>query len=102
MQWKLKFKVPIGYVWRVEKHVDSLEIYVKKPEEKEWKGVVIEKESWIQVDEGIYVFVNHDFEEFSVVCQGKGVKVPVASIIYVLLANKDKLYVADLGVVEDR
>jgi hypothetical protein len=49
VQWKLKFKVPVGFTWRVERHIDSLDIYVKKPEEKEWKEVVVEKElleSW--------------------------------------------------------
>jgi hypothetical protein len=49
VQWKLKFKVPVGFTWRVERHIDSLEIRVKKPEEKEWKEVVVEKEvleSW--------------------------------------------------------
>jgi hypothetical protein len=47
--WKLKYKVPIGFTWRVEKHIDSLDIYVKRPEEKEWEGVIVEKElvnSW--------------------------------------------------------
>jgi hypothetical protein len=49
MKWSLKFKVPIGFTWRVEKHINSLTIYVKKPEAKEWEEVVIEKElvnSW--------------------------------------------------------
>jgi hypothetical protein len=59
-----------------------------------------EKEERIQVDENTYVLINHDFEEFSVVCQEKSVIIPVSSIIYVLLADKDKLYVADLDVVE--
>jgi hypothetical protein len=46
---KFKFKVPIGFTWRVEKHINSLAIYVKKPEAKEWEEAVIEKElvnSW--------------------------------------------------------
>jgi hypothetical protein len=67
-----------------------------------------EKEHWIQVGENIYVLVNHDLEEFEVFCydgaQEKSVKIPIASIIYVLVADKDidksKLYVVDLGVVE--
>jgi hypothetical protein len=59
-----------------------------------------EKEERVQVDENTYVLINHDFEEFSVVCQEKSVKIPVSSIIYVLKADKDKLYIADLGVVE--
>jgi hypothetical protein len=63
-----------------------------------------EKEHQINVGENVYTIVNHDFEVFEVVCQGKSVKIPIASIIYVLLADKDidktKLYVADLDVVE--
>jgi len=67
-----------------------------------------EKEHWIRVGENIYVLVNHDFEEFEVLCydgaQEKSVKIPVPSIIYVLLAEKDvdssKLYIAGLDVVE--
>jgi len=63
-----------------------------------------EKEHRINVGENVYAIVNHDFEVFGVVCQGKSVKIPIASIIYVLKADKDivksKLYVVDLDVVE--
>jgi hypothetical protein len=64
------------------------------------------EENWMQVDRGVYVIINHDLEEFEVFCSDaqKSAKIPVASIIYVLLADKDidksKLYVVDLGVVE--
>jgi len=69
---------------------------------------VEEKEHWEQVDRGVYVLVNYDFEEFRIFCynngQEKSVKIPVSSIIYVLKTDKDidksKLYVVDLGVVE--
>jgi hypothetical protein len=47
--WKLKYKVPIGFVFTIQKHVDNLEIRVKKPEENEWKEAIVEKElvqSW--------------------------------------------------------
>jgi len=64
------------------------------------------EENWMQVDRDVYVIINHDLEEFEVFCSDaqKSAKIPVASIIYVLLADKDidknKLYVVDLDVVE--
>jgi len=47
--WKLKYKVPVGFTYAIQKHIDNIEIKVKKPEEKEWKEVIVEKElleSW--------------------------------------------------------
>ena len=49
MMWKIKYKVPVGFVWTVQKHIDSLEIQVKKPEENVWREAIVEKElleSW--------------------------------------------------------
>jgi hypothetical protein len=47
--WKLKYKVPVGFTFTIQKHIDNIEIQVKKPEESEWKEAIIEKElleSW--------------------------------------------------------
>jgi hypothetical protein len=47
--WKLKYKVPVGFTWWVEKHIDSLDIYVKKPDTEKWEEAIVEKElvnSW--------------------------------------------------------
>ena len=49
--WKLRYKVPIGFTYTVRRHIDNIEIKVKKPEEKEeeWREAIVEKElleSW--------------------------------------------------------
>jgi hypothetical protein len=47
--WKLKYKVPVGFTYTIQKHIDSIEIKVKKPKENVWEEATIEKElleSW--------------------------------------------------------
>jgi hypothetical protein len=49
MKCVLKYKVPVGFEFWLEKSIDSLEIYVKKPNEEAWKEAIVEKkviESW--------------------------------------------------------
>jgi len=42
--WKLKYKVPVGFTYTIQKHIDNIEILVKKPDESEWKEAIVEKE----------------------------------------------------------
>jgi hypothetical protein len=49
MKWNLKFKVPIGFTYTIQRHVNSLDIYVKQPDTETWEEVIVEKElleSW--------------------------------------------------------
>jgi hypothetical protein len=46
---ELRYKVPVDFTFVVQRHIDSLEIQVKKPEERVWRKATIEKElleSW--------------------------------------------------------
>jgi hypothetical protein len=48
-KYELKYKVPVDFTFVVQRHIDSISIYVKRPEEKEWKEAIVEKElleSW--------------------------------------------------------
>jgi hypothetical protein len=48
-RYELKYRVPVGFEFWLEKSIDSLEIYVKKPNEEAWKEAIVEKkviESW--------------------------------------------------------
>jgi hypothetical protein len=47
--WKLKYKVPVGFTYTIQRHIDSIEIKVKKPEENVWREAIVERElleSW--------------------------------------------------------
>jgi hypothetical protein len=48
-RYVLRYKVPTDFEFTIQKHLDSVEIFAKEPEEKEWKKAEIVKElleSW--------------------------------------------------------
>jgi hypothetical protein len=44
MRYELKYKVPVNFTFTIQKHLDSLTIYVKKPTEEVWREATIIKE----------------------------------------------------------
>jgi hypothetical protein len=49
MKYVLKYKVPVDFSFIIQKHINSLKIFAKKPNREQWKEAIIEKkmlDSW--------------------------------------------------------